>query len=181
MRLIFTYVIYKEEEDPFIFASEMHIKGVFDTMLAVDGTPADAMLHFERLIIDVDSVLSFPQAALPSFAELQEIWAALIEANGLNIGAARVRTLVKKIDNVHPSIIINAESTQDPENLLPIRCAIIRDFPRSANSKFENSKHTDYTRAFRARERAGAQGADDAILINTNGMIACGTFADIFM
>ena len=179
MGVIFTDGIYKEEEAPVIFAPEMRIKGVFDTMLALNGVIQDARDHFERLIRDVDSVLGFPQAALPGFAELSQIWPALLECNGLQTGAARVRTLVTQGER--PSLVISAEPTQNPDGLSPVKCALIRDFPRQARSKFENAKHTDYSRAFAAREAAKRKGAEEAILTNTDGMIACGAVANIFI
>ncbi len=179
MGVIFTDGIYKEEAAPHIFAPEVTVKGVFDTMLVLNGTVQDARAHFERLIRDVDSVLGYPQSVLPNFAELSQIWGALLESNGLEKDYARLRTLIIQGDN--PSVIISAEPTQNPDGLPPIKCAIIRDFPRHAGSKFENAKNTDYTRAFAAREAAKRKGADEAILTNSKGTIACGAVANIFI
>ncbi len=179
MAVIFKDGFYKEEAAPQIFAPEVTVKGVFDTMLALNGAVQDARAHFERLIRDVDSVLGYPQTALPNFGELSQIWSALLESNGLETDCARLRTLVIQSDN--PSVVISAEATQNPDSLPPVKCALIRDYPRQADSKFENTKHTDYTRAFAAREAAKRKGAEEAILTNSNGTIACGAVANIFI
>ena len=52
---------------------------------------------------------------------------------------------------------------------------------RVAGDPLENSKRLDYTRNFAARALAQAIGADDAIMTNSDGNIACGATANLFI
>jgi len=79
------------------------------------------------------------------------------------------------------NILIGVGNAENPDDMHPIKCHIIEDFPRIAGCVLENCKRLDYTRSYAARRQAEKSGADDAIIINTHGNIACGATSNIFI
>lgn len=162
--------------------------GVFDSMMAKDSVLIDAGDHFDRLIHDVEIVLGMGPSWLPGFLNMTEVWQPLLSHNNLSKGYARIRTTVTggisngplTISSV-PTVVVTVGPSGSPENLPPIKCAVISDFPRVANCVLENCKRLDYTRAFAARRAARELGAEEAIITNTEGNIACAATSNIFI
>lgn len=189
-------VIWKDGQfldglQPHIFHDDVGLSNglaVFDSMLAVDHILIDAKAHFDRLIHDAEVVLGLNRAWLPAFEALTQAWMPLLSHNMLTQGPARIKTIVTggisltpvSVSEI-PSVIITAARSGPVEGLPPLACAIIKDHPRVAGSALENCKRVDYTRALAARRAAKHLGAEDAILTNTNGMIACGSTSNIFI
>lgn len=161
---------------------------VFDSMLAVDHVLIDAKAHFDRLIHDAEMVLGLNRAWIPGFESLTQAWMPLLSENTLTQGPARIKTVITggisstpvSVSEV-PSVIITAVRSGPIDNLPPLACAVIKDNPRVAGSVLENCKRVDYTRSLVARRAAAKLGADDAILTNTNGMMACGSTSNLFI
>lgn len=161
---------------------------VFDSMLAIDGILVDALPHYERLIHDARIVLGISESWIPVFAQMTEAWLPLLTQNQLSKGHARVKTIVTGgisdkplgVSDI-PSVIVSVSKSGAPNNLPPLKCAVVKDFPRIAGSILENCKRTDYTRSLAARRAAAERGADDAIITNTDGLIACGSTSNIFI
>lgn len=158
---------------------------VFDSMLVVDGTPVHPQEHHERLIHDTETVVGL----IPnlSFEEFSNVYSELLQRNDLQSGYARIRSTItggivdgplEKTDN--PTVLIDA-GTSSPPPKTPITCAIITDYPRVAGCTLENCKRVDYSRSYTARQKAKEIGADEAILTNTDGNIACGATSNIFI
>jgi branched-chain amino acid aminotransferase len=162
--------------------------GVFDTMLARRGVLENPDLHFERLLHDCDVVLGYGASWIPSFADMTNIWLPLLAHNNLSQGFARIKTIITggvsdtplQISPV-PSIVVMARTCADPATIAPAACVVVRNFPRIAGDVFENCKRLDYTRNFAARRMARAAGADEAILLNTQGTIACAATSNVFI
>lgn len=189
-------VIWKDGEfldglAPSLFAQDCGIAGglgVFDSMLAKDGVLIDGAEHYERLVHDADIVLGYNKSWLPGFAAMSEVWQPLLSQNNLTKGHARLRTVITggfsqgplTVSDI-PTILVTAGKSGAPENASPVRCAVVRDFPRIARCVLENCKRLDYTRAFAARRRAVSMGAEEAILINTDGNIACAATSNIYI
>lgn len=176
---------------PSVFAEDCGISGglgVFDSMMAKDGVLMDAGDHFDRLLHDVEVVLGMGPSWLPGFVSMTEVWLPLLSQNDLTRGHARIRTTITggishgplSISSI-PTVIVTAGRSGSPEHLKPIHCAIIHDYPRIVNCVLENCKRLDYSRAFAARRAAKEKGADDAIITNTDGNIACGATSNIFI
>lgn len=162
--------------------------GVFDTMRAEDGVLIDAKAHFERLIHDAEIVLGIGGPWMPTFSSLSEAWLPLLAENRLTKGYARVKTIVTggvsdavlRIAQT-PSVVISVSSSPAPGSFGPIPCKIIPDHRRIAGDALENCKRLDYSRSFAARRKAQEQGVEDAILLNTDGNIACAATSNLFI
>ncbi len=161
---------------------------VFDSMLADRGLLIDAREHFDRLVHDAEIVLGITSSWLPMFSQMTDAWLPLLSKNRLGQDYARVKTIVTgglafkplTVSNV-PSVIISVSKCDTPSSHNPVSCAVIRQHLRVAGSVLENCKRVDYTRSFAARRIAQEIGADEAILMNTEGHIACAATSNIFI
>ena len=160
--------------------------GIFDSMLALNGDLIHGPDHFDRILFDCKNVIGLTPTI--SYSDFNQICKKLLDKNTLSNGHARVRTTItggivaKPLDEATSlSILIHTATANAPENMPPLKCAIILDFPRIAGCPLENSKRLDYSRSYAARRAAEKLGADESILINTNGNIACAATSNIFI
>lgn len=160
--------------------------GIFDSMLADNGTPVHIAEHHSRILYDTETVMGItPSLSLDKF---QKICHHLLIENHLDKNHSRIRTTVSggivssPLAQCHtPTILIDVMPAANPATIKPVTCVIVQDFPRIANCILENCKRLDYTRAYAARRHAENLGAEDAIITNTQGNIACGTTSNIFI
>jgi branched-chain amino acid aminotransferase len=158
--------------------------GVFDTLRAEDGVLIHGLEHFARLIHDAQTIIR----ATPGYSEpqLEAITQDLLQKNGLDKGAARVRTTITG-GVVHkplglsetPTVFMSANAISD--SCPPINAWIITGYPRISGSVLENCKRLDYTRSYAARRDAEALGGNEALLTNTDGMIVCASTSNLFI
>lgn len=160
--------------------------GIFDSMLAKDTILIHGREHYERICHDVKCVIGIELEV--SFKAFEKICHNLIKENNLENGFVRIRTTVTggvvntPLSPCHtPTILIMADATTSPDEIKSVRATVITDYPRIAGCVLENCKRLDYTRSYTARRKAESMGAEDAILINTDGNIACGTTSNIFI
>lgn len=161
---------------------------VFDSMLAENGILQDPREHFDRLIHDAGVVLGLSPSFLPLFEQMTQAWLPLLGENRLTKGAARIKTIVTggvtdkpmTITDI-PSVFITVAASGPAGNLPPVTCMVVDKHPRIAGSVLENCKRTDYTRAYASRQIAIAHGAEDAIITNTKGDVACGSTSNLFI
>ena len=160
--------------------------GIFDSMLAHDGALVHGAAHYERIANDVKTVigLKFPM----SFERFEEECLQLLEKNKLAYNYVRIRTTVTggvvkgPLMPAHTcTVLIDVTACPSPEKVEPVSCVVIEDFPRVAGCELENCKRLDYSRSYAARRKAESLGAQEAILINTDGNIACGATSNIFI
>ena len=160
--------------------------GIFDSMLVKDKTPVHITEHFERIIYDSQTVIGLkPFFNLEKFTDICN---KLITDNNFHEPYLRIRTTITggsvkaPLQKAHtPTVLIEVKPAMNPDNIEPARAVIVKDFPRIANCILENCKRLDYTRSYAARRKAEALGADEALLTNTDGNIACGTTSNIFI
>lgn len=151
-------------------APERGTIGVFDTMLAAHGNILDAEDHYDRLIHDASLI-----TGLKKLTVWMDVIHVLMIDNDL-LDFARIRTSLTP-----DMVLIETFPCPDPKTLPPLTCAIIEDWPRVAGDKLENCKRLNYTRSFAARDKAQSLGADEAILTNTDGNVACGATSNLFI
>ncbi|MAZ76373.1 MAG: hypothetical protein CMH31_03625 [Micavibrio sp.] len=159
--------------------------GIFDSMLAKDGKPVHVIEHYERIMYDSETVISLKPDL--SFKDFCGVVARLLSHNADGASYARIRTTVTGGTVETPlakaqtsTILIDVTPCTEPDNT-PITCAIITDYPRISGCILENCKKLDYSRSYTARREAENFGAEEAILINTDGNISCGATSNLFI
>lgn len=157
--------------------------GVFDSMLAINGVPQYIEDHLERILNDSKIVIGLR----PDLSDFGNIIRTLIDKNNLHSGHARIRTTITGgvvnaplVQAESLTVLIDISSCSPPPKTL-IKCSIITDHPRVVGCVLENAKRLDYSRSYAARRKAEERGASEAIMVNTEGNIACGATSNIFI
>ena len=158
--------------------------GLFETIRVRSGKCVRLDQHLARLrtgarVLEIEGI--------PDKTDLERAVAALLDANAL--ANARVRLTISRGLSAGPGIlsgtagpptvVITADDlpTAEPE---PAR-AIISSIRRDELSPLSSIKSLNYLPGILAIREAQAAGADDAILLNTAGMVAEGTVGNLFL
>lgn len=157
--------------------------GVFDTMLAIDGALIDADAHFTRLL-DHATVLKIPVGM--SVSDFKNT------ANHLIRQSAHQRTAIRTAISRGPSerglappdvpqttILMRASPAPAPAKLPHL--IIAQSVRRNEHSPLSRIKSSNYGDNLLALMEAKERGADDAIMLNTAGCVACATASNIFV
>lgn len=156
--------------------------GVFDTMLAVDGTLVRAGDHARRLVHDAGVF------RIPLTLDLDATARALLEKNGFGKGRYAVRTTVTRGPGVRglappeipaPTILMRASPAPEPGG--PVTAIISGTVRRNERSPLSAVKSLNYGDNLLALMEAQDKGADDAILLNGAGKICCATSSTVFI
>ena len=159
--------------------------GVFETFLIKEGRVVFFEDHWRRLLNSA-KLLSISLMTNPS--ELRLIILKLILMNDLSKGLARLRiTLTRGIGKMGVEFANNNKSTlivsitkyiPSPKNMFK---TIISTTRRNEYSFLSNIKSCNYLDNILAREQASQQHADEALMLNTKGYLACASTANIFL
>lgn len=175
------------DDDTPIFTVNDRIRlgdAVFDTMLAVNGEPIHAALHFKRLEQDAETM----GIALPY--DLKDIVRAarqVLQDSRLNETRAVVNTIVSRgpaerglMPSPHqdPQIIVTAKAA--PESFPPVKAVIARFVRRNEGSLLSQIKSANYGDNILAIQEAQEADANEAIMLNNAGHITCATTSNIF-
>lgn len=162
--------------------------GVFDTQIAVDGVFFDrADLHFQRLRRDA-AVLYIPLKY--TVDDLARIGGELLKKNGFEKGRYVVRSTLtrgpgqrglKIPDPVQPSFIMRAMPVPDASAMPPVHAIIAQTVRRNDLSPLSRIKSMNYGDHILALIEAQSKGANEAILLNTEGFITCATTSNVFI
>jgi branched-chain amino acid aminotransferase len=175
-----------EGDRPVVTAADRGLRyaqGVFDTLLLQDGAALDAAAHLARLARHA-AVLSIP---LPFTADAwRGAIADLTRANGAGAGRWALTTLVTGGPGPRglapppepaPTAIISITPAPEPR---PLRAIVATSTRRNARSPLARVKATaGYADAMLVLAEARAAGADEAILLNTEGRLACCTIGNL--
>lgn len=168
--------------------------GIFETLRAVAGTPAELDQHLARLRSSANGL----QIAVPD--HLEEHVASgiteLLAANGLDgpAGDASVRITVSRGRSfgrgllpadppTPPSIVIQAWRVVPPpaaqlERGLHLITSLVRRDPESPLAALKTTSRADYVYA---RLEAAGAGADDALFLTLDGHLSEATSANLFL
>jgi branched-chain amino acid aminotransferase len=156
--------------------------GLFETIRARSGEALHLPLHLARLR-DGATVLDI---ALPwRDAEIEGAIALLLAAEALQDGALRV-TLTRGpaarglLPPAHasPTLLIAAAAIPPPR---AARAIVATVTCRNERSPLARLKTLNYLDGILARQEAAALGADEAILLNTRGLVAETTVGNLFL
>ncbi len=158
--------------------------GVFETIFLRRGVPAFLDEHLQRLS-DALRYLNI-NAAAP--AAIEDIIRELTDRNGLAETDACLRITVSRgaggrglatvSENAAPTVLMTV-SPAAPLRREPMRLIISR-YPRATAGASVRCKTPAYLDNILAREEAAAAGADDALMLNAAGRVACATAANVF-
>lgn len=156
--------------------------GLFETLWVRDGVPADWAAHMERMALgcaalglpapDLDGALAAAQEALRQAgllsgpAALRLTWTAGSGGRGLDRPAEAVPRLFATAAPLTPSL--------DPLQVITARTR------RNASSLTSRHKTLSYLDNVLARREARLVGADEALILNTDGHVACASAANLF-
>lgn len=158
---------------------------LFETLLAREGNIAFLDAHLIRLAAGAN-ILGIP---LPfSTQHLAVACDMVLEANGLaEVPRASLRVTLTRgpgprglvpPENPLPTLMITtAESATPPSSL----SAIIAAPRRNALSPTSRLKAAPYLDNVLAREEARGRGADEALMLDTSGHLACASAANVFL
>lgn len=159
--------------------------GVFETIAARNGKLVFASLHFDRLTRGTNTL----EIKLPySIADLESAAMSLLTATGNNDqNRATVRLTLTRgtgprglapSPEAKPTVLITCSPAPAPKEAVS---AVIATGRRNEFSPTANLKTLTYLDQVLARQEADAAGADDAILLNTQGKVTCATATNIFL
>jgi branched-chain amino acid aminotransferase len=175
-----------DEADAHIAVSDRGLllgDGVFETVAVRRGEIKRLTAHLDRLGRDAKAIgLRTPWAdsAIKGWIE------KLVVENNLPDAAVRVtltrgpasRGLLPPAD-AKPTLLISTAPMPEPAE--PARVIIATSTRRNEHSPLSRIKSTNYLDSILARREAEAREADDAILLNTQGLVAESTVANIFV
>ncbi len=156
--------------------------GLFETLLWRDGGPVDFHTHADRLRRGC-AALGLPA---PTAAQLTDAVAAVVGAAPAEGSAFAVRLTWTAGSGgrglgrpAEPSPRLVAAAFPAPEREGPARLATssIRRNPHSPTSRLKTLAYLDNVMA---RREALAAGADEALMLNTRGEVACAAAANLF-
>jgi len=159
--------------------------GVFDTMRAVNGALIDADAHFSRLL-EHAAVLKIPVDMrvedlkntahhLISQPDKQPLAVRTIISRG-----PAARGLVPP-ETPQPTIVMRADPVSQVAKTQPLRLIIAESVRRNEHSPLSRIKSLNYGDNILAMAEAQEKGADNAIMLNTAGNVACASAANIFV
>ena len=161
----------------------MYGDGLFETIRVVKGRPFRLAQHLERMTRGADFLKikpPFPAKELQQFAE------QLIEKNQMPEAILRItltrgpgeRGYTPKAEG-RPTVVMTLHAAAPPEN--PVQWSLMTSsFRVLAADPLSSFKTLNKLTHVMARAEAAAQGADEALLINTNGEVAETASGNIF-
>jgi branched-chain amino acid aminotransferase len=157
--------------------------GLFETFRATGGATLHADRHFARLRQGAE-VLRIPMPF--SDHEMAAALSDVLRANGVSDAALRLTLTrgpaargVLPGANALPTMLISAGPL--PDAVFAARLIVAQRTRRNENSRLSRIKSLNYLDSIMARQEALDAGADDALLVNTQGNLAEATAANVFL
>jgi branched-subunit amino acid aminotransferase/4-amino-4-deoxychorismate lyase len=149
--------------------------GLFETVLVIDGAPARLSGHHARLAAGADALGFAPP---PSAGELDALAREIVAKNGLDQSRAAVRfswtagMSARGLSRMlEPRGALYATAAPAPRPSMPARL-ITSDIRRNETAPSARWKTMSYIDNVIARRQAETAGADEALLLNTQGRLA---------
>ncbi|GJL90988.1 aminotransferase class IV [Hyphococcus sp.] len=160
--------------------------GIFETLLLVDGAPVFLTAHIARMAA---GALVLKMASRPEEQQIGAVITELAVRNGASSGLASARVTVTR--GVGPrgielagcefveTMLITVSAYEAPDASAPIEL-YVSQHRRNENSATAWCKTLNYLDNILARDEAMAAGADDAVMLNMAGRVACVSTANLF-
>jgi branched-subunit amino acid aminotransferase/4-amino-4-deoxychorismate lyase len=156
--------------------------GLFETLLVVDGRPAHWAAHLDRMARGC-AALGLPPPDLAACAEAAD--RALAEAS-LTVGRAALRLTwtggsgdrgLAAPTVARPRLLATVARIGAPPERVSLATVSVRRNPTSPASRFKTLNYLD---SVLARQAAVSAGADEALMLDTEGHLACVAAANLF-
>ena len=184
-------------DEPVLMAGERGFTlgdGVFDTMLVIDGEMQDMNTHFDRLLRHY-AILICPQAPRTytpplDAGTLKTRAQALIAAQTTTANRIVLRTSLSNgpggrgltaPDPPTPTCLMSMTPAPPPGDTTPVKAIVATYVRRNEHSPLSQIKSLNYGDQLIAHREALARGAGEAVLLNTQGRIACTTVGNIIL
>lgn len=187
MHYLFYNGQFYDNNDPIIKQSDRGFllgDGVFTTLLIKHGQACFLSKHLERLSHNLQSIgLPYPI----SHCTISDILSELIEKNHLQQTLSSARITLTRDDN-NRGLRITEQATSNlliqmtplPSPALAIEHLQLCHIRRNEFSPLSQIKSVNYLDMILAKRDAQQARADDALLLNTQGNIACTTSANVY-
>lgn len=176
------------EGNPYISSLDrgfLYGDGVFTTMLIENGKVHNPDLHCIRLMGDSE-ILYLPKLDEGRIIESINVLSDFFDPTkkyALRITYTRGVATIRGLDipdKQEPNLIASlTEITQDFTS--PVKVCINYKNPRNEYSPLSFIKSLNYADGIIAKQLAKNSGADDAILLNTRGLVTCATTSNVFI
>jgi branched-chain amino acid aminotransferase len=153
-------------------------------MCAIDGRLVDDRHHFNRLRRGTE-FLGIPISH--SNLDFENACTDILRANNLEFKRASVRLTVTRgpgargllpSEDLKPTILITSVAALEPPSEMNVIIAGIR---RNEHSPLTQFKTLNYLENILARREAAAKGVDEAVMLNTEGNVACASAANVWL
>lgn len=156
--------------------------GIFETIAIRRGQAKRLAAHLERLVESMAVIglaLPWPITSLATWIEQTAAANNLTEAVvRLSVTRGPAPRGLLPPSNTQPTLLITAAPM--PEFTEQVRVVIATTTRRNEHSPLARIKSLNYLDNILARQEAAKHGADDAILLNTQGRVAESTVASVF-
>lgn len=153
--------------------------GLFETVLSRDGELVLLEEHLDRMARGCEA-LGLPPLDRPRAQRLCEEAAATVSGRAavrLTLTAGSGGRGLDRLVSPYPRLFATAAPAAKPESPAILVTATVR---RNEGSPASRLKTLSYLDNVLAREEASAAGADEALMLNNQGHIACAAAANIF-
>ncbi len=159
--------------------------GLFETLLAVDGSPRWWQAHWERLERSAAALgFMLPRSEAETLADVH----LALEANDLTRGLAAVRLTVTRgrgsrgywSEDIHSPLLL-VTAARYHRRSTPLRAITVAEFPRNERSPLCHHKTTSALELVLAQRTAHQRGADVALLVNTRREWVEASYANLFL
>lgn len=158
--------------------------GVFETMLVDRGRPAFLDEHMARLLtglaaLGIDADLPDIAAVIRALAERKGLAGGLASARLTVTRGASARGLAFPKPAAEPSVLLTLAGAPPP-GVAPARL-FVSAYRRAETSIAARCKTLGYLDNVLAKNEALEAGAEDAVMLNSHGRVACASAANIFV
>ena len=157
--------------------------GIFETIKAVGSTPFWLSEHFERLkagAVEIGLTIPFSESRICDAVDRLLAGATEDTRSAIRLTVTRgptARGLWPKETAAQPTCVLTVASSPAT---LPQDFVVCRSTRRNERSPLSRIKSLGYGDNILARREAIERGADDAIMLNTEGHVACATVGNVF-
>jgi branched-subunit amino acid aminotransferase/4-amino-4-deoxychorismate lyase len=159
---------------------------VFNTVLCIDGQLIHGATHFEKLLKNAD--VFFKAWNKPNVKTLTDAAEELLKKNGFIQGRYALNCMISQSGSGQglrtpekPDMQIVMRAIPIAREFPPVRAIIATSVRRNEGSPLSQIKCGNYGENILALAEATERGANEAIMLNNKGFVACATSANIFM